>query len=78
MGHVLNACSADVDIITNLAAAGGFVGSATNSNNSSMYATFNNCSASGNITCNEGGTADIGGFAGNADRGVYNACEPSE
>ena len=74
MGHVVTDCSADVDIITKVASAGGFVGSATNSNNNSMYATFTNCSASGDITAVEGATADIGGFAGDADRGVYTDC----
>ncbi len=72
MGHVVTGCSADVDIITNVAAAGGFVGSATNSNNASMYATFTDCSASGDITSN--GTAPVGGFAGDADRGTYSNC----
>ena len=75
MGHVVNDCSADVDIITKVAPAGGFVGSATNSNDASMYATFKNCAANGDVTSVEGGTADIGGFAGDADRGVYEDCE---
>ena len=77
MGHVVTGCSADVNIITSVAPAGGFVGSATNSNDKSMYATFNNCSASGDIEAVQGGTADIGGFAGDADRGVYNDCSAS-
>ncbi len=77
MGHVVTDCTADVDIITKVASAGGFVGSATNSNNNSMYATFNNCSASGDITAVEGATADIGGFFGDGDRGVYNNCSAS-
>ena len=75
MGHVITDCTADVDIITKVALAGGFVGSATNSNDNSMYATFNNCVADGDVTCVEEGTAPIGGFAGDADRGVYNDCE---
>ena len=77
MGHKVTDCSADVDIVTKVAPAGGFVGSATNSNNNSMYATFNNCAASGDITAVEGATADIGGFFGDGDRGVYNNCSAS-
>ena len=75
MGHVVTDCSADVDIITKIAPAGGFVGSATNSNNCSMYATFENCSASGDITST--GDAPVGGFAGDADRGVFKNCSAS-
>lgn len=71
MGHKITDCSADVDIISGGAPAGGFVGSATNSNDYSMYATFENCSASGDVT-NTNGAA--GGFAGDADRGVYTNC----
>ncbi len=74
MGHTVSNCSADVDITTKVVSAGGFVGSATNSNNNAMYATFNNCSASGDITAVEGATADIGGFFGEGDRGAYNNC----
>ena len=74
MGHKVTNCTADVDITTKNAPAGGFVGSATNSNDNSMYAEFTNCVAKGDITCVEGGTAPIGGFAGDADRGVYNNC----
>ena len=74
MGHQITNCTADVDIITKDAPAGGFVGTATNSNNSSMYATFNGCKALGDVTCVEGGTASIGGFAGVADRGYYENC----
>ena len=72
MGHVVTDCSADVNIITSVASAGGFVGSATNSNDNSMYATFNSCTASGDITSTD--NAPVGGFAGDADRGVYNDC----
>jgi len=73
-GHNVINCTADVDITTKVAPAGGFVGSATVSNNNSMYAEFTNCEAKGDITCIEYGTANIGGFAGDADRGVYNNC----
>jgi len=74
MGHKVTDCTADVDIITKVATAGGFVGSATNSNNNSMYATFENCVAKGDVTVVEDGTANVGGFAGDADRGVYTNC----
>ena len=74
MGHDIRGCIADVDITTKYGAAGGFVGSATNSNNTSMYAEFTGCTALGDITCVEGGTASIGGFAGEADRGTYIDC----
>ncbi len=71
MGHEITNYHADVDIISGGAPAGGFVGSATNSNDQSMYATFINCSASGDVT-NVSGIA--GGFAGEADRGDYDDC----
>jgi|GEM_PF-1092498 len=77
MGHVITNCTADVDILTKNAPAGGFVGTATNSNNASMYATFKDCKALGDVTCVEGGTASIGGFAGVADRGYYENCSAS-
>jgi len=77
MGHKVTDCTADVEIITKMADAGGFVGSATNSNDNSMYAEFYNCSASGDITAIAGGNADVGGFAGDADRGVYEGCSAS-
>ena len=72
MGHVVKNCTASVNIFTNVAPAGGFVGSATNSNNASMYATFKNCTATGNVS--SAGSAPVGGFAGEADRGVYKNC----
>lgn len=71
-GHQITGCTADVDIISGGAPAGGFVGSATNSNNWSMYAEFTNCTATGDVT-NANGCA--GGFAGNADRGTYTGCK---
>ena len=74
MGHKVSGCVADVDVTTKVAPAGGFVGSATNSNNASMYAEFTGCTTLGDITCVEGGTAPVGGFAGDADRGVYTDC----
>lgn len=77
MGHQITNCTADVDIVTKDAPVGGFVGTATNSNNYSMYATFKDCKALGDVTCVEGGTASIGGFAGVADRGYYENCSAS-
>lgn len=74
MGHKITDCMADVDIITMTASAGGFVGAATNSKGSSMYATFKDCKALGDVTCIGGGKASIGGFAGIADRGYYDSC----
>ncbi len=74
MGHEITDCVADVEIITKIAPAGGFVGTATNTNGNSMYATFKNCKALGNVTVAEGGTASVGGFAGVADRGYYENC----
>ena len=73
-GHAITNCTADVDIVSGGAPAGGFVGSATNSNNNSMYAEFTNCSATGDVT-NLNGCA--GGFAGDMDRGVYTSCSAS-
>ena len=71
MGHKITNCSANVNITSGGAAVGGFVGSVTNLNNNSMYATFTNCKATGSVT-NTNGAA--GAFAGVADRGVYTNC----
>lgn len=72
-GHQIEDCTADVDIFTKSAPAGGFIGSATNENNKNMPAAFTNCTAKGNIIAT--GSASIGGFAGDADRGVYKNCK---
>jgi len=77
-GHKFTNCSADVDIITKTAPAGGFVGSATNDNNRNMPATLSGCKATGTVTLVEGGTANIGGFAGEADRGTYTNCTATQ
>ena len=77
VGHKITGCTADVDIRTKDVPAGGFVGSATNSNERSMYATFTGCEAKGDITGIAGGTAPVGGFAGDADRGDYMNCTAS-
>ena len=74
MGHEISGCTANVDITTDSVPAGGFVGSATNSKNSSMYATFTNCMATGSVNSLHG---PAGGFAGIADRGVYIGCSVS-
>lgn len=74
-GHVVKNCTADVDITTKKVSAGGFIGNATNEGNSSMYAELTNCTANGNVICVSGGTATVGGFAGEADRGVYTNCK---
>lgn len=73
-GHKVTNCTADVDITTKTVSAGGFVGTATNSNNRSMPATFTDCVAHGDIIVADRGTANVGGFAGNADRGTYIRC----
>lgn len=71
-GHKIKDCTADVDIATNGATVGGFVGSATNSRGNDMPAQFVNCVVDGDVTVT--GTAHVGGFAGEADRGVYQHC----
>ncbi|MBQ7315744.1 MAG: hypothetical protein IJW90_01390, partial [Clostridia bacterium] len=76
--HKVTSCIADVDIITKVATAGGFVGSGTNSENRNKNITLTDCEAKGTVTCVEGGTATIGGFAGNADRGIYKNCSAAQ
>ena len=69
--HKLNSCTADVDIVSGGAPAGGFVGSASTSNGGSKYGEFTNCTAKGDVT-NANGAA--GGFAGEAVSGQYKGC----
>ena len=76
--HMVTSCTADVDIITKYAAAGGFVGSGTNSEAKNKNITLTNCAALGTVTCAEGGTAAIGGFAGQTDRGIYVNCSAAQ
>ncbi len=76
-GHKLTDCSANVDIITKIAPAGGFIGSATNEQDYNMAINITNCNAYGDITATEGATANIGAFAGEADRGTYTNCSAS-
>lgn len=76
--HKVTGCSADVDITTKYASAGGFVGSGTNSEGRNKNTTFTNCEAKGTVTCVEGGTANIGGFAGQTDRGIYINCSAAQ
>ena len=76
--HKVTSCSADVDIITKYASAGGFVGSGINTEGKNKNITLTNCDAKGAITCVEGGTANIGGFAGQTDRGIYVNCSAAQ
>ena len=76
--HKVTSCSADVDITTKFASAGGFVGSGTNSEGRNKNITLTNCEAKGTVTCVEGGTANIGGFAGQTDRGIYVNCSAAQ
>lgn len=63
-------CSADVDIITDGATAGGFAANSTNSYNRTVV--FENCTAKGDVTSPNG---IAGGFAGLADRGTFTKCK---
>ena len=74
----MTSCSADVDITTKYASAGGFVGSGTNYEGLNRNITLTNCKASGTVTLVEGGTANIGGFAGQTDRGIYINCSAAQ
>ena len=76
--HKVTFCSADVDIITKYASAGGFVGSGTNSEGKNKNITLTNCEAKGTVTLVESGTANIGGFAGQTDRGIYINCSAAQ
>lgn len=76
--HKVTSCSADVDITTKYASAGGFVGSGTNSEGKNKNITLTNCEAKGTVTCVEGGTAIIGAFAGQTDRGIYTNCSAAQ
>ncbi len=76
--HKVTSCSADVDITTKYASAGGFVGSGTNSEGFNKNITLTNCDAKGTVTLVDGGTANIGGFAGNTDRGIYINCSAAQ
>ena len=76
--HKVTSCSADVDITTKYASAGGFVGSGTNYEGLNRNITLTNCKALGTVTLVEGGTANIGGFAGQTDRGIYINCSAAQ
>ena len=76
--HKVTSCFADVDITTKYASAGGFVGSGTNSEGRNKNITLTNCEAKGTVTLVEGGTANIGGFAGQTDRGIYINCSAAQ
>ena len=60
------------------ASVGGFVGSGTNSEGRNKNITLTNCEAKGTVTRVEGGTANIGGFAGQTDRGIYINCSAAQ
>ena len=76
--HKVTACSANVDIATKYASAGGFVGSGTNSEGRNKNITLTNCKAEGTVSLVEGGTANVGGFAGQTDRGIYINCSATQ
>ncbi|MBE7068794.1 MAG: hypothetical protein E7381_05785 [Clostridiales bacterium] len=76
--HKVTSCYADVDITTKVATAGGFVGSGTNSEGRNKNITLTNCEAKGAVTVVEGGSAIIGGFAGQTDRGIYVNCTAAQ
>ena len=76
--HKVTDCVADVDVITNVATAGGFIGSGINTEKKNKNITLTNCEAKGTVTCVEGGTAVIGGFVGNTDRGIYVNCSAAQ
>ncbi len=77
-GHKISNCTADVDIVTGGAKAGGFIASTTayhaDGGNRNMPLTLTNCSATGTVTVVAGATATIGGFAGEAERGTFKNC----
>ena len=76
--HKVTNCVADVDIITNVATAGGFTGAGINTENRNKNITFTNCEAKGSVTVADGGTAIIGGFVGKTDRGIYVNCTAAQ
>ena len=76
--HKVTNCVADVDITTKYASAGGFVGSGTNSEGKNKNITFTNCEAKGTVSLVDGGTANVGGFAGQTDRGIYINCSAAQ
>ena len=76
--HKVTNCTVDVDIITNVATAGGFIGSGINTENKNKNITLTNCVANGTVSCVEGGTATIGGFVGYTDRGAYENCTAAQ
>lgn len=71
--YTMNNCSADVDIVSGGALAGGFIAS-SHTQGGTKQGVFNNCKATGNVT-NANGVA--GGFAGDADRGDFTNCSAS-
>ena len=76
--HKVTDCVADVDVITKVATAGGFIGSGINTENRNKNITLTNCEAKGTVTVADGGTAMIGGFVGYTDRGIYVNCTAAQ
>ena len=76
--HKVTDCVADVDVITKVATAGGFIGSGINTENKNKNITLTNCEAKGTVTVADGGTAMIGGFVGYTDRGIYVNCTAAQ
>lgn len=71
--YTIKNCSADVDIVSGGALAGGFIAS-SHTQDGTKQGVFNSCTATGNVT-NANGVA--GGFAGDADRGDFTNCSAS-
>ena len=74
--HKFVGCSADVNVTTVNANAGGFVGNSTVAGHPYRYMPtyFIGCTASGDVTS---ANASAGGFVGVGDRGVYEGCTAS-
>lgn len=68
--HRFTNCSADVDIITGGAVAGGFLGSGTTEETGEATAIFTDCTVAGTVS----GTGTIGFFAGEAEVGEFVNC----
>ena len=52
--------------------------SGTNSEGKNKNITFTNCEAKGTVSLVDGGTANVGGFAGQTDRGIYINCSAAQ
>ena len=76
--HNVSDCTANVNITTKLATAGGFVGAGINTEGKNKTITLTNCQALGTVTVAENGSATIGGFVGKTDRGTYVNCSATQ